>query len=295
MGISKLLVTIALLISVCGSPVGQTSTSGQVQSSRAGNPLADTQWRLASFATGRAQWSASEGTTITLKFGSDGRAGGSSGCNTYGADYRVIENRLTFGSIISTKRACLNQGANQQEQRYFRALASANRFVLANDRLTIFHEGGRSELTFRNDSPSMPAQEVYEDLTNPVALLASFYNAVNGREYDRAYGYWEIPPGRQEDFSRGYQNTANVQLIVQPPTHIDGAAGSLYAEVPTVIVAHQRNGGERIFSGCYVTRKSSVRAAENPSEGGWHIYRASLSPAAANASIPQLLARACRK
>ncbi len=41
-----------------------------------------------------------------------------------------------------------------------------------------------------------------------------------------------------------------VQLIVQPPTRIEGAAGSLYAEVPTVVVARHRDGAERYFAGC---------------------------------------------
>jgi hypothetical protein len=85
-----------------------------------------------------------------------------------------------------------------------------------------------------------------------------------------------------------------VQLIVQPPTHVEGAAGSLYAEVSSLIVARQRNGSERIFAGCYVTRKSNLPSPENPGEKAWRIYSASLSPAARDASIPQVLAKACR-
>ena len=78
-------------------------------------------------------------------------------------------------------------------------------------------------------------------------LLASYFNAVNIREYERAYRYWETPPGKLEDFARGYADTVGVQLIVQPPTRIEGAAGSLYAEVPTVIIARHRDGSERSF------------------------------------------------
>jgi hypothetical protein len=109
-----------------------------------------------------------------------------------------------------------------------------------------------------------------------------------------AYRYWETPPGNLEEFARGYAETASVQLIVEPPTHIEGAAGSLYAEVPTVLVAHHRDGSERIFVGCYVTRKSSLRPSDVPKEEVWRIYKASVSPAAADAAIPNLLAQACR-
>ncbi len=292
MNLSKLLLTIVLVFSVSSSLIEQPSISAQTESST-GNQLADTSWRLTSFVTGRAQTPAIESVATTLAFGSGGRASGSGGCNTYGADYRVNGNRLSFGSIVSTMRACVDPGANRQEQRYYRALESASRFNISGNRLTIFHDGGRGTLTFRNESTLTPSLAKYEDLTNPTALLASFYNAVNANDYGRAYRYWEIPPGRLADFERGYRDTAAVQLIVQPPTHFDGAAGSFYAEVPTVIVARQRNGSERIFSGCYVARKSNVREGENPSEGVWRIYRASLSPAAARASIPKLLARAC--
>jgi hypothetical protein len=127
-----------------------------------------------------------------------------------------------------------------------------------------------------------------------VTLLASFYNAVNAREYERAYRYWETPPGNLEEFARGYAETASVQPIVEPPTRIEGAAGSLYAEVPTILVARQRDGSERIFVGCYVTRKSSLRPSDVPKEEVWRLYKASVSPAAADASTPKLLAQACQ-
>ena len=79
------------------------------------------------------------------------------------------------------------------------------------------------------------------------------------------------------------------------PSSAEGAAGSLYAEVPTVIVARHRDGGERVFAGCYVARKSNLRPTDVPKEEVWRIHRASVSPAAADAAIPKLLAQACRK
>ncbi len=85
-----------------------------------------------------------------------------------------------------------------------------------------------------------------------------------------------------------------MQLIVEPPTRTEGAAGSLYAEVPTLLVTRHRDGSERIFVGCYVTRKSNLRPSDVPKEEVWRIYKTSISPAAAGAAIPKLLAQACR-
>lgn len=178
MGFSKLLPAIILLISICNLLAAQPPISTQTEASSAESKLANTQWRLISFGATGAESPIIEGTTITLKFGADGRAGGSGGCNSYGGEYRERVDNLSFSQIISTKRACLEQSANQQEQRYFAALDAASKFKLSDDRLTIFHGDGRSVLNFVNDASSKSAEQRYENLSSPVALLALFYGGV---------------------------------------------------------------------------------------------------------------------
>jgi hypothetical protein len=85
-----------------------------------------------------------------------------------------------------------------------------------------------------------------------------------------------------------------VRLIVEPPTRTEGAAGSLYAEVPTVLVARRRDGSERVFAGCYVTRKSNLRPTDIPKEEVWRIYKAKMTTVSGESSIPKLLADVCR-
>ncbi len=253
--------------------------------------LAGTQWTLESIGNA----SISGGGRITLKFGSDGRASGSGGCNSYSGAYREQGGRLSFSRIISTRRACVEQTLTHQEQRYLEALETATRFKLSGDRLTIFYGARPNTLNFISDSPAQTDSEKYENLTSPVELLASFYNAVGNRDYQRAYRYWEIPPGTLQTFQQGYRDTSSVQLLVQPPTRVDGAAGSLYAEIPTVIVAARGDGSERVFAGCYVMRKANLRQADVVREGVWRIYKASMSPVAGLAIRPKLIAQACAK
>ncbi len=288
-----LLSAIALTITICSPSAGMTYIAPP-ESSRVQHKLTDTQWTLKSLGTVSAPSPVVAGTTVTLKFGADGRAGGSSGCNSFGGDYKATGDQFSFGRIMSTKRACADQRANQQEQLFFQALESSARFELADDRLTIFYDGGRSALNFVNNSASKPADQ-HENVNSPVSLLASFYNAVNAKEYERSYRYWETPPGKLEDFARGYADTTSVQLIVEPPTRVEGAAGSQYAEVPTVIVARHRDGSQRIFAGCYTVRKSNLSPTDVSKVEVWRIYKASMSPVAADAAIPKLLAEACRK
>ncbi len=146
---------------------------------------------------------------------------------------------------------------------------------------------------FSKASSSKSSEQSYENFNSPVDVLASYFNAVNRREYRRAYGYWGTPPGDYEEFARGYADTASVQLIVEPPVSIEGAAGSLYVEVPVVLVAHHNDGGEQMFSGCYTMRKSNLHPPDIPKEDVWHIYKANVTPVSGDVKIPQLLAQGC--
>ncbi|MCC6457530.1 MAG: hypothetical protein IT328_21415 [Caldilineaceae bacterium] len=140
-----------------------------------------------------------------------------------------------------------------------------------------------------------PSQmQAYENLASPVDLLASYYNAVNRQEYERAYGYWQAPPNDYDTFAAGYADTAGVQLIVQPPTRIEGAAGSLYVEIPTVLIAQHNDGSTHTFAGCIVTRKSNLHPPDIPEEDVWHLYQALISEVPNNSAIPTLLAQGCQ-
>jgi hypothetical protein len=132
-----------------------------------------------------------------------------------------------------------------------------------------------------------PAEVSYADQNTPVDLLASYYNAINRQEYQRAYGYWESPPSSYTQFVQGYADTASVQLIVQLPAFIDAGAGNLHAAIPTVLVATKRDGSQQFFVGCYTTHKVNIQPDV------WHLARATIAPAAANVAIPSALAQAC--
>ncbi len=154
---SKLLLVVALTISTCGTPAANSTPAVSprgLPGTRDG--LTNTQWALRSFGAAGGESPVVEGTAITLKFDADGRAGGSGGCNFYASDYEVRDDRLTFRQIISTKKACVEQGVLQQEQRYFRALESAGRFELTDGQLTIFYDDGWGELNFVKAPASTP-------------------------------------------------------------------------------------------------------------------------------------------
>ena len=128
---------------------------------------------------------------------------------------------------------------------------------------------------------------------SPVNVLVSYYEAINNKDYRRAYSYFETPTKSYASFVRGYANTEHVEVILQPPVDIEGAAGSLYADAPTVLLVTERGGKSQLFAGCYTLRKSNLRPPDIPREPAWHIYRASLRPVSSNDEIPTLLSKAC--
>jgi heat shock protein HslJ len=243
-------------------------------------------WRLASLGPAGAETGVVAGTTVTLTFEEDNRASGSTGCNSYSGTYQVRGDNISFSRLVSTRRACLDQKANEQEQRFLSTLGGANRFRLLTNRLTIYSDRGRSVLNFVNIPP--PEGAPRDDNSDPVTTLAAYYSAINARDYRRAFGFWDSPPSSYEQFARGFGDTDQVRLLVDPSTAVEGAAGSVYADIPAIVVSTLRNGTERVFAGCYVMRRSNVQ------DRGWQIYRAEVSSVSANIKLSRILSQGCR-
>lgn len=250
--------------------------------------LTGIEWRLVSLGPAGSETTVVAGTTVTLRFAEDNRASGSTGCNSYGGTYQVRGDNISFSRLISTRRACLDQNANEQEQRFLSLLGAANRFRFTSGRLTVLSDRGRSVLNFVNNSISEPQDGPREDRSDPVATLAAYYSAINARDYRSAFRFWDSPPSSYEQFARGFNDTDQVRLLVDPSTRVEGAAGSVYADIPAIVVSTMRNGSERVFAGCYVMRRSNVQ------DRGWQIYRADVSPVSANIRLSRILSQGCR-
>ena len=104
----------AVLLAACGGdPAG---TPGRVSHPVA---LAGTSWRLVSL-----QGRVPPGGDLTIRFGADGRVGGTGGCNSFGGafGYEAATGLLEIGDLASTKRACAEPARNQAEAAYLVAL-----------------------------------------------------------------------------------------------------------------------------------------------------------------------------
>ncbi|HYI10696.1 MAG TPA: META domain-containing protein [Thermoanaerobaculia bacterium] len=79
--------------------------------------------------------------TPTIRFGSDGRLGGNTGCNSAGANYTAEGNRLTIEALISTKRACLDPQGNALERAYIQAVEATRSYRIADGQLELLDAG----------------------------------------------------------------------------------------------------------------------------------------------------------
>ena len=84
----------------------------------------------------------------TLRFVSTNRIEGQGGCNQYSANSQFDGEQITISNLVSTKRACIDSQVQTQEDRYFRALESAQRVSLDGTYLLIYSEDFDKPLKF---------------------------------------------------------------------------------------------------------------------------------------------------
>jgi heat shock protein HslJ len=104
-------------------------------------------WRVTGYNNGRqAVTSPVPGTVLTAVFGEDGTISGDSGCNNYTGPFTVAGSSMTIGPLASTRRACLSDEANAQEQAFLAALAATRTYELVGERLTLRDDSGATQV-----------------------------------------------------------------------------------------------------------------------------------------------------
>ncbi len=142
--------------------------------------------------------------------------------------------------------------------------------------------------------PESGAQFYIDSRTGPLDVLQSLFNAINRREYARAYGYWEPSASLPafSSFQQGYANTQAVQWTFGGVSSNSGA-GQLYYSVPATLRA-QTTGGLQTFVGCYVLHLADPSLQTQPPYQPVGIRSANLAQVANTANTSTLMARACQ-
>lgn len=113
-----------------------------------------------------------------------------------------------------------------------------------------------------------------------VATVKRYYDAIGAHDLGTAWQSWG-PDGNPEqsfdEFRKGYAQTQTISVTTGRPSRVEGAAGSIYVEVPVTVQATLDSGRRQRFTGRYVLRQPNRGMGRSQ---GWHIASATLTPAA---------------
>ncbi|MBP0437045.1 DUF1176 domain-containing protein [Tianweitania sediminis] len=96
-----------------------------------------------------------------------------------------------------------------------------------------------------------------DDRSDPTALLESLYNAINRREYARAWSYFARKPAPDlQTYAEGYADTEAVTVKVGLPSGHQAPDGTVHHYVPVAIEATNNDGEGYVYGGCYELKLS---------------------------------------
>ena len=100
--------------------------------------------------------------------------------------------------------------------------------------------------------PDIGESTYLDDRSTPAALILSYFNAINLKEYLRAYSYTNGDV-TLSGLTDGYKDTQSVNVVFGPISQ-EGAAGSTYFTVPMVLNSTKTSGTQEKFAACYILR-----------------------------------------
>ncbi len=136
-----------------------------------------------------------------------------------------------------------------------------------------------------------------DDRSGPAELIRSYYNAINRKEYVRAYSYWNPTAASSHlapfpRFQQGYTDTRSVELgLGSIGTGV--GAGQIYYFVPVSLAVDTVGGATQQFVGCYSLHMANPGISMVPPYRSLAIEDATIQTVSAGENLSDLLAHAC--
>ncbi len=158
--------------------------------------------------------------------------------------------------------------------------------------------GAGPTVTPPSDPNDISANNYLDNRSDGAAVMRSYYNAINTKQYARAYSYWETNVDSSQlapfdQFQQGYAQTKSVALTIGN-VRLGAAAGNLYASVPATIVATMTDGSTQTFVGCYTLHLASPDLQSQPPFQPMGIRMAKVDKVDNGADTTSLMAKACQ-
>jgi hypothetical protein len=98
-----------------------------------------------------------------------------------------------------------------------------------------------------------------DNRSGAVEVISSLINAINHKEYVRAYSYWENPsvhPGNYDIYAAGFNDTQAITATFGAVIS-DAGAGQFHYQIPVAEVVQTTGGTTQTFVGCYTLHISN--------------------------------------
>ncbi len=129
-----------------------------------------------------------------------------------------------------------------------------------------FPGGGNPPFSAYSNSLNIDKSNFVDNRSGPVETVSSFLNSLNLKQYVRAYSYFQDPsnfPGPYAPFAAGYSDT-DVITVTFGTLQSEGAAGSIYYNLPLATVVQTTTNTTQTFVGCYTLRLSQPTVQGTP-------------------------------
>ena len=116
--------------------------------------------------------------------------------------------------------------------------------------------GGNPPFSASTNSLSIDKNNFVDNRSGPIETVSSLLNAINLKQYVRAYSYYQDPtnfPGPYDPYAAGYANMDTI-TVTFGTVQSEGAAGSTYYKVPLAEKVFTTTSTTQTFVGCYTLR-----------------------------------------
>jgi hypothetical protein len=154
---------------------------------------------------------------------------------------------------------------------------------------------GGSNIAISVSSLNIDKRNFLDNRSGPIETVSSLLNALNLKQYVRAYYYFETPatfPGPYASYAAGYSAT-DVITVTFGIAQSEGAAGSLYFKVPLAIKVLTTSAVTQTFVGCYTLRLAQPSIQATPPFQPLAIKNGIFNQVANGTDVSTLLPTAC--
>ena len=111
----------------------------------------------------------------------------------------------------------------------------------------------------------------------PENVFLSFENAINNKNFQRAWNYWRTPPGNSyEKWANGYKNTKSMEIFYKYKDS-DAGAGNRWVTYTVKVFAVNTDGKKHLYEGTYTLHTTNQELYDSIDKWpGWKIENGQL-------------------